>query len=341
MIECNNKLLYRIDEKQKNVEFVSTDEIDNVFENNTQESTTIISFDDVLKSVMEIRNTSSDYKHCINDIASKIDNSRVLFMKAISFIENNKSNSSNFFIRYYSKNLYSLSLRERNKVRKASYIPLPPLFDYVVKKTSNNLYNEYDQIHNVLFNDAIFNLSVTNEQMKILMNKNTVHLIDNNHNEMYTIADELLVNFFDDFSYTLCKQGLNICQCKYCNKLFIDKKHKDYCSAEECQTIYKNEKKSTKRHRKPNDPCKDPKNTIKGYFRKKKFDLGNELSNMYQAQEEFKAHKHPFYKEIEEKVIEYKVNNRSTYDDEMKATIEDIEDRINKLYWEMINKYKN
>ena len=111
---------------------------------------------------------------------------------------------------------------------------------------------------------------MANEQMKILLNKNTVHLIDNDHNEMYTIADELLVNFFDDFSYTLHKQGLNICQCKYCNKLFIDKKHKDYCNAEECQTVYKNEKKSTKRHRKPNDPCKNPKKTIRIYFAGKK-----------------------------------------------------------------------
>ncbi|MBR6996139.1 MAG: hypothetical protein IKH96_09000 [Ruminococcus sp.] len=270
MIDRNNKLLYRIDEKQKNVEFLITDEIDNVFENNIQESTIIICFDDVLKSVMEIRNISSDYKQCIIDAAKTIDNSKALFMGAISLIENNKSNSSNFFIRYYSTNLYNLSLKERNKVRKASYIPLPPLFDYVVKKTSNNLYNEYDQIHNVLFNDAIFNISGTNEQMKILLNKNTVHLIDNDHNEMYTIADELLVNFFDDFSYTLHKQGLNICQCKYCNKLFIDKKHKDYCNAEECQTVYKNEKKSTKRHRKPNDPCKNPKKTIRIYFAGKK-----------------------------------------------------------------------
>lgn len=83
--------------------------------------------------------------------------------------------------------------------------------------------------------------------------KDSIHFKSVNANEMYTIADNSLINFFDSFSYILNQSGLYVCTCKHCKEKYLDNKITNCCYSKKCKTLSQPNKLKIKSKKNDND----------------------------------------------------------------------------------------
>ncbi len=243
----NNALLYHFDEDQDRVILLSR--INKNRNDNCEYKTqkTILSYNDILNNLSEIQKDYTKFEKCVNSITKQIDNAKDKFETSLSQLKNNDSKRSNFFKQYYSDILYTSVISERNTLNTISFIPSKLYFDYSVKKSKSAIKKELSNIKRVVYHNSDLNNANEATNLVIRINKNAIRFKRGKHNEVFTIADNSLMNFFDDFYYIIRKKNLYVCECKHCKRKYIDHKKTSYCDSPVCQKLLCKPKKKKKK----------------------------------------------------------------------------------------------
>lgn len=245
-------LLYRIDEQAKNVVFVITEENEKAWGNISEDMQTVLSFDEIFRDITEFRNGFLDYEKLTDDLIGAINGRGAVFREILERFDDNHLNSFNFFTRYYSDTLREIFLSAREDIDKAG-----ALFNTrALKKSTEYVQSIFNHIREVMRDDWNFDFNSESDLQAFRLSFDKVIIRGNDRNDVYTIADTALVNFFYDFSFAIHKMKLYVCSCKYCSKVFLGKKNAVVCDAESCQATYQREIKNAKRRKRENSTYK-------------------------------------------------------------------------------------
>ena len=316
----NSPLLYRFDEKNNCVIFLSKIANKNYGDCKSKSQKTTLNFNEVLNYQAEVQSDYKKYAKCMKKIESTIDGSKLAFWASLSLLKTISSNSCNYFESYYSNTLCNKALSERTNIDVASYVPSTSYFNSKVEESKSSIENELTNIKKALFYGSN---SFKNITKGMIVNKKTIHYIKDGNNESYTVADNALLNFFVDFNSIVNNKKLVICRCKRCNKLFFNKQHKDYCKSEACikkspkiRGPYKKDDKKT---------YKEIYNAIRSYIRNQR----SELNTEYQDKELIKEYNTTVKKDIIDPLCE-KYEMYRTIEDNLAS--EDFIEFKQKLY---------
>ena len=138
----------------------------------------------------------------------------------------------------------------------------------------------------------------------------------NDRNDIYTVADTALVNFFYDFSFAIHKMKLYVCKCKYCGKVFLGKKNAVACEAESCQATYQREVKNAKRRKRENGTYKVYSTRLSNYIGQQKPKLSARVNEDSEVLQRFDKERKAYTQILKDKIEEYQAENRLS-DDEM------------------------
>lgn len=330
-------LLYRIDEQAKNVIFVVTADNKTAWENISEEKRTVISFDDIFRDITEFRGNFLDYEKLTDELIGAINGRGVIFRELLERFDDYQLNSFNFFTRYYSDTLRDVFITAREDIEKAG-----ALFNTrALKKSTEYVHNVFDNIREVMRDDWNFDFNSEGDLQAFRVSFDKVIIRGNDINEIYTIADISLVNFFYDLSFAIHKLKLYVCKCKYCTKKFLGDKNSVCCDAEECQATYQREIKNAKRRNKEKEPYKKPIVTITNYIGQAMYNLRAAVQDDPDIIAEFEDSKKIFKKKIKDMVADYEADHRSTDDKEMKQFIKSLEGEISMCKINLIAKYQS
>ena len=115
----------------------------------------------------------------------------------------------------------------------------------------------FNHIREVMRDDWNFDFNSESDMKAFRLSFDKIIIRGNDRNDIYTVADTALVNFFYDFSFAIHNMKLYVCKCKYCGKVFLGKKNAVACGAENCQATYQREVKNAKRRKRENSTCKE------------------------------------------------------------------------------------
>lgn len=330
-------LLYRIDEQAKNVIFVVTADNKTAWENISEEKRTVISFDDIFRDITEFRGNFLDYEKLTDELIGAINGRGAIFRELLERFDDYQLNSFNFFTRYYSDTLQDVFITAREDIEKAG-----ALFNTrALKKSTEYVHNVFDNIRDVMRDDWNFDFNSEGDLQAFRVSFDKVIIRGNDINEVYTIADISLVNFFYDLSFAIHKLKLYVCECKFCQKKFLGDKNNVCCEAEECQTTYQREIKNAKRRKKEKEPYKKPIVTITNYIGQAMYNLRAAVQDDPDIIAEFEDSKEIFKKKIKDMVADYEADHRSTEDKEMKQFIKSLEGEISMCKINLIAKYQS
>jgi len=249
MAENRKILLYRIDEQAKNVIFVVTEDDPELWGNISEDMQTVLSFDEVFRDITEFRNGFLDYEQLTDELIGAINGRGAVFREILERFDDNRLNSFNFFTRYYSDTLRDIFLSARADIDKAG-----AFFNTRALKKSTEYVNEvFNNIREVMRDDWNFDFNSESDMKAFRLSFDKIIIRGNDRNDIYTVADTALVNFFYDFSFAIHSRKLYVCSCKYCGKVFLGKKNAVCCDGEECQVAYQHDKKNEKRRAKSKD----------------------------------------------------------------------------------------
>ncbi len=299
-------LLYRIDEQAKNVIFVVTEDSKNVWGNITEENQTVIGFDDIFRDITEFRNSFLDYEKLTDELIGAINGRDEVFGDILARFDDNRLNCFNFFTRYYSDMLRDIFLSAREDIEKAG-----ALFNTsALKKSTEFVHNAFDHIREIMRDDRNFdsNSGSDLQTMKVVYMK--IIIRGNDRNEVYTIADTALQNFFYDFSFAIHSLKLYVCKCKYCGKKFLGMKNAICCDNANCQSVYQKEMKNAKRREKDNAPYKKHINKLSNYIGQQKTKLPAAVVGRSDLVEKFDMQRKVFMKKMQNRIGIYEAENR-------------------------------
>ena len=337
MAENRKILLYRIDEQAKNVIFVVTEDNEKVWGNISEDMQTVLSFDEIFRDITEFRDGFLDYEQLTDELIGAINGRGEVFRTILARFDDNRLNSFNFFTRYYSDTLREIFLSARQEIDKAG-----AFFNTRALKKSTEYVNEvFNNIREVMRDDWNFDFNSESDMKAFRVKYDKVIIRGNDRNDIYTVTDTALVNFFYDFSFAIHSKKLYVCSCKYCGKVFLGMKNAVCCDGEECQTAYQREVKNAKRRDKEKEPYKKPIVTITDYISQAKYNLRNAVQDDSNIIAEFEDRKEGFKKKIKDKVTEYEAERRSTDDKEMNDFIKSLEGEISMCKYNLIAKYQS
>lgn len=337
MAENRKILLYRIDEQAKNVIFVVTENDPKLWRNISEDMQTVLSFDEVFRDITEFRNGFLDYEQLTDELIGAINGRSAVFRKILERFDDNRLNSFNFFTRYYSDTLRDIFLSARADIYKAGAF----FNTRALKKSTEYVSDVFNHIREVMRDDWNFDFNSESDMKAFKLSFDKIIIRGNDRNDIYTVADTALVNFFYDFSFAIHSKKLYVCSCKYCGKVFLGKKNAVCCDGEECQAAYQREVKNAKRRDKEKEPYKKPIVTITDYISQAKYNLRNAVQDDSNIIAEFEDRKEGFKKKIKDKVAEYEAERRSTDDKEMKDFIKSLEGEISMCKYNLIDKYQS
>lgn len=337
MAENRKILLYRIDEQAKNVIFVVTENDPKLWRNISEDMQTVLSFDEVFRDITEFRNGFLDYEQLTDELIGAINGRSAVFRKILERFDDNRLNSFNFFTRYYSDTLRDIFLSARADIDKAGAF----FNTRALKKSTEYVSDVFNHIREVMRDDWNFDFNSESDMKAFKLSFDKIIIRGNDRNDIYTVADTALVNFFYDFSFAIHSKKLYVCSCKYCGKVFLGKKNAVCCDGEECQAAYQREVKNAKRRDKEKEPYKKPIVTITDYISQAKYNLRNAVQDDSNIIAEFEDRKEGFKKKIKDKVAEYEAERRSTDDKEMKDFIKSLEGEISMCKYNLIDKYQS
>ena len=337
MADNRKILLYRIDEQAKNVISVVTENDPKLWRNISEDMQTVLSFDEVFRDITEFRNGFLDYEQLTDELIGAINGRSAVFRKILERFDDNRLNSFNFFTRYYSDTLRDIFLSARADIDKAGAF----FNTRALKKSTEYVSDVFNHIREVMRDDWNFDFNSESDMKAFKLSFDKIIIRGNDRNDIYTVADTALVNFFYDFSFAIHSKKLYVCSCKYCGKVFLGKKNAVCCDGEECQAAYQREVKNAKRRDKEKEPYKKPIVTITDYISQAKYNLRNAVQDDSNIIAEFEDRKEGFKKKIKDKVAEYEAERRSTDDKEMKDFIKSLEGEISMCKYNLIDKYQS
>ncbi len=323
MDEDKKILLYRIDEKDKNVIFVVTKDNESVWGNITEDMQTFFSFDDIFRDITEFRNGFLDYEKLTDELIGAINGRGAVFREILARFDDMRLESFNFFTRYYSDTLRDVFAQARADIVKAN-----PLFNTkALKKSTEYVNNVFNHIREVMRDDWNFDFNSESDLQAFKLNFDKIIIRGNDRNDVYTIADTALVNFFYDFSFAIHKLKLYVCSCKYCGKVFLGKKNAVACDAESCQATYQREVKNAKRRKRENSTYKIYSTRLSNYIGQQKTKLPAEVLDDPALVEKFDQQRKIFTKQMQGRLDEYEAENHlpdeelSAFYDKMKQDV--------------------
>ena len=323
MAENIKILLYRIDDQAKNVIFVVTEDDEKAWGNISEDMQTVLSFDEIFRDITEFRNGFLDYEQLTDELIKAINGRGEVFKAILARFDDNRLNSFNFFTRYYSDTLRDVFLSARADIDKAG-----EFFNTRALKKSTEYVNEvFNNIREVMRDDRNFDFNSESDMKAFRVKYDKIIIRGNDRNDIYTIADIALVNFFYDFSFAIHNMKLYVCSCKYCDKVFLGKKNAVACDAESCQAAYQREIKNAKRRERDNGTYQKYKTRLSNYIGQQKTKLPAEVLDDPALVEKFDRQRKVFTKQMQDKLDEYEAENRLP-DEELSAFYEKMKQDI-------------
>ncbi len=168
----------------------------------------------------------------------------------------------NFFTRYYSDTLRDVFTEAREDIDKAG-----AFFNTRALKKSTEYVNEvFNHIREVMRDDWNFDFNSESDMKAFRLSFDKIIIRGNDRNDIYTVADTALVNFFYDFSFAIHKMKLYVCDCKYCHKRYLGSRNSVCCDSKDCQSLYQRDMKNEKRRTKAKDPYEVHKTKLTTYL---------------------------------------------------------------------------
>ena len=306
MAENRKILLYRIDEQAKNVIFAVTEDNPKLWGNITEDMQTVLSFDEVFRDITEFRNGFLDYEQLTDELIGAINGRGAVFREILERFDDNRLNSFNFFTRYYSDTLREIFLSARQEIDKAGAFHNTR----VLKKTTAYVNEVFNHIREVMRDDWNFDFNSESEMKSFRLSFDKIIIRGNDRNDIYTVADTALVNFFYDFSFAIHTRMLYICSCKYCGKVFLGMKNAVCCDGEVCQATYQREVKNAKRRERDNSTYKVYRTRLSNYIGQQKTKLPAEVLDDPALVKKFDEQRKVFTKQMQDMLDEYEADNR-------------------------------
>ena len=299
-------LLYRIDEQAKNVIFVVTEDDKKVWENITDDMQTILSFDEIFRDITEFREGFLDYEKLTDELIAAINGRGAVFREILERFDDSMLGSFNFFTRYYSDLLRSIFISARADIDKANL-----LFNTkTLKKSTEYVSNVFNNIREVMRDDWNFDFNSESELQAFRLSFDKVIIRGNDRNDIYTVADTALVNFFYDFSFAIHSRKLYVCSCKYCGKVFLGMKNAVACDGVECQEKYQRDLKNAKRRERDNGTYEVYKTRLSNYIGQQKPKLSAKVNEDSEVLSRFDEERKVYTKIMKDKIDEYQAENR-------------------------------
>lgn len=306
MAENRKILLYRIDEQAKSVIFMVTEDDEKTWGNISEDMQNVLSFDEIFRDIMEFRNGFLDYDQLTDELIWAINGRVEVFKAILARFDDNHLNSLNFFTRYYSDTLREIFLSARADIDKAG-----AFFNTRALKKSTEYVNEvFNNIREVMRDDWNFDFNSESDMKAFRVKYDKIIIRGNDRNDIYTVADTALVNFFYDFSFAIHNRKLYVCSCKYCDKVFLGKKNAVCCDSEECQAAYQREVKNAKRRERDNSTYKVYRTRLSNYIGQQKTKLPAEVLDDPALVKKFDEQRKAFTAILTKKLSEYEVEHR-------------------------------
>ena len=306
MAENKKILLYRIDEQAKNVIFVVIEDDERLWGNISEDMQTVLSFDEIFRDITEFRDGFLDYEQLTDELIGTINGRGEVFRTILTRFDDNRLNSFNFFTRYYSDTLREIFLSARQEIDKAGAFHNTR----VLKKTTAYVNEVFNHIREVMRDDWNFDFNSESEMKSFRLSFDKIIIRGNDRNDIYTVADTALVNFFYDFSFAIHTRMLYICSCKYCGKVFLGMKNAVCCDGEVCQATYQREVKNAKRRERDNSTYKVYRTRLSNYIGQQKTKLPAEVLDDPALVKKFDEQRKVFTKQMQDMLDEYEADNR-------------------------------
>ena len=299
-------LLYRIDEQDKNVIFAVTEDNESVWRNIPEDAYTVISFDDIFRDITGFRDSFLDYEQLTDELIGAINGKNEVYKEILAKFDDNRLNSFNFFTRYYSDTLRDVFTEARADIDKAG-----TLFNTRALKKSIEYVNDvFNHIREVMRDDWNFDFNSESELQVMKVSCDKIIIRGNDRNEVYTIADTALVNFFYDFSFVIHKLKLYVCDCNYCSKKFLGEKNSVCCNNTECKVIYQREQRNARRRERDNGTHQRYITRLSNYIGQQKTKLSSAVLDDTALVGKFDKQRKVFMQIMRNKIGEYEAENR-------------------------------
>ena len=246
-----------------------------------------------------------------------------MFREILERFDDNRLNSFNFFTRYYSDTLRDVFTEARADIDKAGAF----FNTRALKKSTEYVNDVFNHIREVMRDDWNFDFNSESDMKAFRLSFDKIIIRGNDRNDIYTVADTALVNFFYDFSFAIHKMKLYVCKCKYCGKVFLGKKNAVACEAENCQATYQREVKNAKRRKRENGTYKVYSTRLSDYIGQQKTKLSAEVLDDPALVEKYDQQRKVFTKQMQDKLDEYEAKNRLP-DEELSAFYEKMKQDV-------------
>ena len=336
MGENKKILLYRIDEQAKNVIFVVIEDDERLWGNISEDMQTVLSFDEIFRDIMEFRDGFLDYEQLIDELIGAINGRGEVFRTILERFDDNRLNSFNFFTRYYSDTLREIFLSARQEIDKAGAF----FNTRVLKKSTEYVDEVFNNIREVMRDDWNFDFNSESDMKAFRVKYDKVIIRGNGRNDIYTVADTALVNFFYDFSFAIHSQKLYVCSCKYCGKVFLGMKNAVCCDGEVCQAAYQRELKNEKRRERDNGTYQKYKTRLSNYIGQQKPKLSARVNEDSEVLAKFDEERKVYTKILKDKIEEYQAENRLP-DEEMEQFYIQLRKRFARFWNSLAEEWEN
>ena len=172
-------LLYRIDEQAKSVIFVVTEDNEKVWGNISEDTYTVISFDDVFRDITEFRSNFLDYEQLTDELIGAINGRGAVFREILERFDDNRLNNFNFFTRYYSDTLRDVFTEARADIDKAGAF----FNTRALKKSTEYVNDVFNHIREVMRDDWNFDFNSESDMKAFRLSFDKIIIRGNDRNE--------------------------------------------------------------------------------------------------------------------------------------------------------------
>lgn len=259
-----------------------------------------------------------------------------MFREILAQFDDMRLRSFNFFTRYYSDTLRDVFTKARTDIVKAN-----PLFNTKALKKSTEYVNEvFNHIREIMRDDWNFDFNSESDLQTFRLSFDKLIIRGNDINEIYTMADVSLVNFFYDFSFAIHKLKLYVCKCKYCHWEFLGAKNSICCDGKECQEKYLHEKKNEKRRAYDNGDYQKYRTRLSNYIGQQKPKLYEKVNADPEVLERFDMERKIYTKIMKDKIDEYQAENRLP-DEDLDNFYKDLTKKFARFWTGLVAEWAN
>ena len=335
MAQDRKILLYQVDEQDKRVVLAETSDDNSALAAITERDLIELSFDEILRQMTEFRSEFLEFEQVIELLLAELNQSGKKLRKMLKDFADPRQQSENFFTRYYAGILCEIITSARADIDKAGALRNTG----AAKKAASYVKREFNRIREVMLDGFHFDAATELQMIRVSCEK--IIIRGNERNEVYTIADSALNNFFYDFSFSVQRLKLYSCECQYCRKEYLGEKNSICCDAEICQAAHQRAMKNARRREHEKTPYRKPITTITNYLSQAMYTLRASVQDDPEVLVIFRAKREEFMQQIRDKVSEYEVEHRSPEDEEMQRFVAALEGEIGRLRINLIEKWRN